>query len=156
MRMKAANVQLSEKEALICVLICEGLNNAEIAKKLKMGENTVSAHVAKMFRALEISSRAQLVFWCVQHPRALLLREWDDYRLHRVGCDCLTLPYCGFVRAQTLPQHAPVKASGPPLDLLDDLAVAQTGRRFAKLPRVQQEQIRLIAGRVVIAEAPTV
>jgi DNA-binding CsgD family transcriptional regulator len=59
---------LSDQEAMvtpaqrpILKLLLEGLRNAEIAERLGKSPNTVRNHIAEIFRAFEVSSRAELI-----------------------------------------------------------------------------------------------
>jgi DNA-binding CsgD family transcriptional regulator len=100
MKLKGADVLLSEREAQVARLLCAGLGNAEVAGELKISENTASVHIRNMLRGLGLQTRAQLAIWCLQHPEAILLRDWSDYRAHPLDCECLTLPYCAWRRLQ--------------------------------------------------------
>lgn len=52
---------LSPRQIEILALVAEGLNNAEIASRLYLGESTVKWHIRKILRALGVSNRAQAV-----------------------------------------------------------------------------------------------
>jgi PAS domain S-box-containing protein len=52
---------LSARQLEILTLVSEGLSNADIASRLFISESTVKWHVAKILRALRVSSRAQAV-----------------------------------------------------------------------------------------------
>jgi DNA-binding NarL/FixJ family response regulator len=43
-------------------LLCEGLSNKVIAKRLQLSEFTVRAHVHSVLGLLEVTSRSQAVF----------------------------------------------------------------------------------------------
>jgi DNA-binding NarL/FixJ family response regulator len=49
---------LTPRQAEVLPLIVQGLSNKEIARALRMGEGTVKVHVAALFRALGVTSRA--------------------------------------------------------------------------------------------------
>ena len=53
--------RLTPRQLEILNLLSEGLSNAEIAGRLFISESTVKWHVAKILRALDVSSRAQAV-----------------------------------------------------------------------------------------------
>lgn len=59
---------LSKKEQDIIIHISQGLKNKEIAEKLFISEQTVKAHLSRIFRKCNVKNRAQLV------PLALRLR----------------------------------------------------------------------------------
>lgn len=104
MRRKGDDVKLSPREASIALLFIEGkgLSNREVAAALKIAENTVYTHVQKMYRAIEVTTRAEFVLWLAQHPRALHVDtpQWADWRIHPVGCECSTLSYCKWMRQE--------------------------------------------------------
>ncbi len=101
MRRSGGEVQLSGKEREVALLFLAGeSSNADIAGHMQCSESTVYAHTQSMYRGLDLSSKARLVRWLDQHPRATLPGEWSDWRTHPVGCDCLTLPYCSFARLE--------------------------------------------------------
>lgn len=52
---------ISKKEKEIIVLISQGLRNREIADKLCISEQTVKAHLSRIFRKTNVTSRSQLV-----------------------------------------------------------------------------------------------
>lgn len=52
---------LTSREKKIVYLVCEGLANKEIADKLNISEQTVKAHLHKIFKKLGVSSRTQLI-----------------------------------------------------------------------------------------------
>jgi len=52
---------ISKKEREIIILISQGLRNREIAEKLCISEQTVKAHLSRIFRKTNVTSRSQLV-----------------------------------------------------------------------------------------------
>jgi DNA-binding CsgD family transcriptional regulator len=48
-----------EKE--IASLICQGYRNKEIAQRLNISEQTVKAHLNRIFRKFNVSNRSQLI-----------------------------------------------------------------------------------------------
>jgi DNA-binding CsgD family transcriptional regulator len=52
--------ELTETEATIATLVGEGLTNAEIAARLYISPRTVEANLTRVYRKMEVSSRAQL------------------------------------------------------------------------------------------------
>ena len=52
--------RLTKQEKKVLVLVANGLNNTEIAARLKVSRHMVRSHVSTMFRKLNISTRAQL------------------------------------------------------------------------------------------------
>jgi DNA-binding CsgD family transcriptional regulator len=58
---KKGKINLSPKEREIAHLVCQGLTNKEIAVKLSLSEQTVKAHLNRVFKKFNISNRSQLV-----------------------------------------------------------------------------------------------
>lgn len=58
---KIGKIKLTEKEKEIIQLVCEGFSNKEIAKKMYVSEQTVKAHLHKIFQKLNIKNRSQLI-----------------------------------------------------------------------------------------------
>jgi NarL family two-component system response regulator LiaR len=52
---------LTQREMQVLAMMAEGLNNAEIAKKLFVSRSTVKAHVSRILTKLEVSSRTEAV-----------------------------------------------------------------------------------------------
>ncbi len=61
---------LTPRQLEILALVAEGLSNAEIARRLFLGESTVKWHVRKILRALHVSNRAQAVARYLSRPGA--------------------------------------------------------------------------------------
>ena len=57
----AALAELTPRELEVLRLIARGLSNAEIARKLVVGDATVKTHVARIFAKLDLHDRAQAV-----------------------------------------------------------------------------------------------
>jgi DNA-binding CsgD family transcriptional regulator len=51
---------LTQREIQIANLVAKGLTNAEIGKELWISQNTVKQALKRMFRKLEVSSRAEM------------------------------------------------------------------------------------------------
>ncbi len=56
---------LTEKEIEIVKLICEGLSNKEIKKSLKTTEQSVRAHLSRIYKKTGVSDRLQLALLAV-------------------------------------------------------------------------------------------
>ena len=52
---------LTSREAELCVMICDGKSNSEIADELFISENTVKTHIYNLFKKAEIKSRVELI-----------------------------------------------------------------------------------------------
>uniref|UniRef100_UPI0015F0142F helix-turn-helix transcriptional regulator n=1 Tax=Streptomyces shenzhenensis TaxID=943815 RepID=UPI0015F0142F len=61
---------LSEQERRICRLVAGGLSNRDIASNLFVSVKTVEAHLTRIFRKLQVNSRAALVGALAQAPAA--------------------------------------------------------------------------------------
>lgn len=51
----------SSREKEIVDLVCQGCTNKEIASRLSLSEQTVKAHLSRIFRKFNVSNRSQLV-----------------------------------------------------------------------------------------------
>jgi predicted ATPase/DNA-binding CsgD family transcriptional regulator len=58
---------LTEREREIAALIGQGKTNGEIATALVLSKRTVEKHVANILSKLELTSRAQVVRWAMEH-----------------------------------------------------------------------------------------
>ncbi len=54
-------IKLTEKEREIIQLVSEGLSNKEISNKMFISEQTVKAHLHKVFQKLHVKNRSQLI-----------------------------------------------------------------------------------------------
>lgn len=52
---------LSERELDVLALLAQGMQNKEVAQRLFVSTNTVKYHVKRMYRALRVTSRAELL-----------------------------------------------------------------------------------------------
>jgi len=68
MRHEAANKEMSQalspREIEIVRLLCKGLRNREIAKKLFISEGTVKIHLHSIYKKLEVDGRMDLILFC--------------------------------------------------------------------------------------------
>ena len=64
-----ARPALSEQEARICRLVVRGLSNRDIAANMFISVKTVEAHLTRVFRKLDVSSRSALISALNQHER---------------------------------------------------------------------------------------
>ena len=58
---------LTERQSQVLRLIARGCSNAEIAAQLHLSEHTVHRHVANIYTALDLSSRAAAAAYAVGH-----------------------------------------------------------------------------------------
>jgi len=58
---------LTARELEVLQLICSGLSNREIAKKLRLSANTIAVHRANIMNALGIHKTAELVVYAIHH-----------------------------------------------------------------------------------------
>jgi len=54
------NIKLTDKESEIIKFVCEGLSNKEIASKLFISEQTVKAHLHRIYQKLGVKNRSHL------------------------------------------------------------------------------------------------
>lgn len=57
--LKDSPVELTARQLEVLELLCEGLQNKQIARRLNIASATVKIHVANILRTLEVSSRLQ-------------------------------------------------------------------------------------------------
>src|SRR5688500_17471907 len=67
---------LTGREVEVLALLCEGLANKQIQRRLNIGAGTVSCHVGNVLSKLGVSSRLQAVVEA--HRRGLLDARADD------------------------------------------------------------------------------
>ncbi|HZE39327.1 MAG TPA: response regulator transcription factor [Stackebrandtia sp.] len=72
-RAKARVAELSDREHEILVLLGSGMSNADIAKRLFLGEGTVKAHVSRMLTKLDCANRVQAAI--IAHDAGMLRDE---------------------------------------------------------------------------------
>ena len=54
-------VLLSDREQQVAALVCEGLSNKAIARKLSVSEGTLKSHLHTVFQKLGVQSRYSLL-----------------------------------------------------------------------------------------------
>ncbi len=54
---------LTAREQEILGLMCQGLNDTEIVKALKLSRNTVRNHIARIYTKADVHSRAAAIVW---------------------------------------------------------------------------------------------
>ena len=59
--------RLTPRELQVLQLVCDGLNNREIAAKLELSINTVAVHRANIMSALGVHKTAELVVYALQN-----------------------------------------------------------------------------------------
>ena len=64
---------LSKREDDVARLVAEGMSNREISRELKLSEHTVRNYLFRVFEKLGISSRVELVLYCLQQRQNLPL-----------------------------------------------------------------------------------
>lgn len=60
---------LTNREKQIISCVCQGFNNKQIASALSVSEQTVKAHLNRIFRKYNISNRSQLVALSLNHAQ---------------------------------------------------------------------------------------
>ena len=58
----APSIRLTPRQCDVLELLCEGLSNKLIAKRLVLSENTVRWHVQAILETLKVSSRSEAAF----------------------------------------------------------------------------------------------
>ena len=59
--------QLSPREQEVAALVTRGLTNRQIAAALTLSERTVDTHVRNILGKLDLTARAQIAAWAVEH-----------------------------------------------------------------------------------------
>ena len=52
---------LTDRELEVAKLVCEGLDNGRIRKRLKIAYNTVRSHLGNIYRKVGVKGRASLI-----------------------------------------------------------------------------------------------
>jgi len=52
---------LTKREVEVAKLVCEGLHNSHISRKLKIAYNTVRAHLGNIFRKVGVRGKTSLI-----------------------------------------------------------------------------------------------
>lgn len=58
--------RLTPRQKEVFALVCEGLTNKHICRRLNIAQPTVKAHVSAILRALGVSNRVEAVLWAIQ------------------------------------------------------------------------------------------
>ena len=58
---------VTAREAEVLALVAAGLTNARIAERLYLSENTVRAHLHRIYDKLDLTSRAEAVRYAIDH-----------------------------------------------------------------------------------------
>jgi DNA-binding NarL/FixJ family response regulator len=64
---------LTKREEDVARLVAEGMSNREISRELRLSEHTVRNYLFRVFEKLGISSRVELVLYCLQQRQNLPL-----------------------------------------------------------------------------------
>jgi two-component system nitrate/nitrite response regulator NarL len=70
--------QLSAREHQVVTLVCQGLSNREIAKKLDVTEGTVKGHLHSIYEQLGVQSRIELMI--ALRPTASKFQQTNEER----------------------------------------------------------------------------
>jgi two-component system, NarL family, nitrate/nitrite response regulator NarL len=62
--------ELSHREQQAVTLVCDGLSNKEVARKLGASEGTVKAHLHSIYGQLGVRSRAELMIALADRRRS--------------------------------------------------------------------------------------
>jgi DNA-binding NarL/FixJ family response regulator len=60
---------LSKREADVVRLVAEGLSNKEVSEQLGLSEHTIRNYLFRVFDKLGVSTRVELVLYCLQERR---------------------------------------------------------------------------------------
>jgi DNA-binding NarL/FixJ family response regulator len=64
---------LTEREAEVLRLLCEGANYKTVAKALFISESTVKTHINNIFTKLQVNDRTQAVLYALKHDLESLM-----------------------------------------------------------------------------------
>ncbi len=67
LRARPERPRLSERETAVLRLVAEGCTNAEIGRRLHIGESTVKTHLLRVFGKLEVADRTAAVTSAMRH-----------------------------------------------------------------------------------------
>jgi DNA-binding NarL/FixJ family response regulator len=67
LRTKPDRPRLSERETAVLRLVADGLTNAEIGRRLYIGESTVKTHLLRVFGKLAVTDRTAAVTTAMRH-----------------------------------------------------------------------------------------
>lgn len=59
--------QLSKRESDVVELVAEGMTNRQISAELNLSEHTIRNYLFRIFDKLGVSTRVELVLYCLQH-----------------------------------------------------------------------------------------
>ena len=62
--------RLTGRQREVAFLVARGLTNRQIASELRISENTVANHVARILRKLDATSRSRIVIWFTESGQA--------------------------------------------------------------------------------------
>jgi DNA-binding CsgD family transcriptional regulator len=60
---------LTPREVEVAKLVCEGMDNGQIGKKLRIGYNTVRAHLGNIFRKVGVKGKADIILEFIEVTR---------------------------------------------------------------------------------------
>lgn len=55
--------ELTEREREVFYLLCSGISNSEIGKRLYISEATIKKHISNILNKLHLSNRIEVIFW---------------------------------------------------------------------------------------------
>ncbi len=58
--------ELTERQKQLLPLIVEGLENKEIADRLKLSEKTIKNHITRIMMKLYVQNRTQIAVWALR------------------------------------------------------------------------------------------
>ena len=66
-RSSPARTEITDREREVLALLRAGLANKEIARRLRISERTVKAHLTSVFQRLGVTDRVQAALWAREH-----------------------------------------------------------------------------------------
>ena len=107
-----ALVALSPRERQIVQSVMQGLTNKAIAWRLAIAEATVKTTLGRIYRALGLANRMELMRWALEHAEVLHTPSAAvDPRPHPEMCECESVVCTALRIAQHGPAYAWPKAA---------------------------------------------
>lgn len=69
--MREDAIQLNPRERQILALVVAGWNNTQIAAELHLAEQTIKNYLSRIYRVLNVSTRAESIVWAINHKEKI-------------------------------------------------------------------------------------
>ena len=92
-------VRFTRRERLVLSLLCQGLNDKEIAAELEVSAKTGTAVIRRLYRKAGVLDDRQLVIYTMQQPASLRRGADCHPGLHPANPGACPCPYCAALLA---------------------------------------------------------